>query len=66
MGPVDESGQARDSTAPPRSRYHIRILDDGTVVFTDLPTGLAEVASVVAGSAPGVEEDAQGGDEGER
>lgn len=66
MSGAELAGGEEDSTAAPRSRYHIRILDDGTVVFTDLPTGLAEVASVVAGTDPGVSEDAHGGDEGER
>lgn len=40
------------ASGPPRSRFEIRILPDGTVVFVDLPKGLAEVAQVVAGSAP--------------
>ena len=39
-------------SGPPRNRFEIRILPDGTVVFVDLPRGLAEVAQVVAGSAP--------------
>ncbi len=34
----------------PGGQYHIRILADGSVVFGDLPAGLAEVAAVVAGS----------------
>lgn len=49
----------------PRNRYEIRILPDGSVVFVDLPGGLAEVARVVAGSAPEMErpaEDAGGED----
>jgi len=39
-----------DIEGGPVGRFHIRILADGTVVFGDLPTGLAEVAAVVAGS----------------
>jgi hypothetical protein len=41
-----------DAPGGPRNRYEIRILPDGRVVFVDLPGGLAEVAQVVAGSAP--------------
>jgi hypothetical protein len=47
---VDDIDAAK--LAPPRNRYEIRILPDGRVVFVDLPGGLAEVAQVVAGSAP--------------
>ena len=37
---------------PPRqTRIDIRILDDGRVVFGDLPPELAEVAAVLAGDA---------------
>jgi len=36
-------------SGPPRLRVEIRILDDGRVVFGDLPPDLVEVASVLAG-----------------
>jgi hypothetical protein len=34
---------------PPPLRVEIRILDDGRVVFGDLPPELAEVAALLAG-----------------
>jgi hypothetical protein len=44
---VDE---AQPQHEPPRStRIDIRILDDGRVVFGDLPPELAEVAAILGG-----------------
>lgn len=51
-----------DDLGPPRNRFEIRILPDGSVVFVDLPGGLAEVAQVVAGSAPEMERPSEASD----
>lgn len=40
-------------SGPPPLRIEIRILDDGRVVFGDLPADLAEVAALLAGGTPG-------------
>ncbi len=58
-GPGDASD---DDLGPPRNRFEIRILPDGSVVFVDLPGGLAEVAQVVAGSAPEMERPSEASD----
>lgn len=56
------SDDAPEPATGPRNRYEIRILPDGQVVFVDLPGGLAEVARVVAGSAPEKERPAEASD----
>jgi hypothetical protein len=42
------------SHGAPKLEVHIRILDDGRVVFGDLPPALAEVAGVLAGVSTGL------------
>ena len=52
--------QAPPKPEPPRStRIDIRILDDGRVVFGDLPPELAEVAAILGGGEPEVSVDIQ-------
>jgi len=56
---TDTEREQRAETPPPDAapspplRVHIRILDDGSVVFGDLDRRLAEVAAVLGGEAQG-------------
>lgn len=53
MAEPASSAEVQASPAPPRStRIDIRILDDGRVVFGDLPPELAEVAAILGGGEP--------------
>ncbi len=50
-GSVGKAAKATLS-GPPPLRVEIHILDDGRVVFGDLPPELAEVAQILAGELP--------------
>ncbi|MBI5607945.1 MAG: hypothetical protein HY902_03600 [Deltaproteobacteria bacterium] len=45
-------GDSKEPPAGPRTHVAIHILDDGRVIFGDLPPELAEVAAILRGDPP--------------